>query len=80
VSMSSNKIGGWIAAALAVAAFMLVKLVNNAYTSGLVEGREQACARLAHDQEASRCAQLIEKDVELDDRTTKAMERTARRD
>lgn len=73
--MSSSKMGGWIVAGLGVAAFVLAELVHNAYTAGLREGREQACARLAHDQEASTCAQLIEKDVVLDDRTNKAMGR-----
>jgi hypothetical protein len=71
--MSSAAKAGWIAVAVAV--YVLVGLVNGAYTSGLTEGREQACARLAHDQEASMCAQQIEKDVALDDRTTKAMSR-----
>jgi hypothetical protein len=71
--MSSAAKASWIAVAVAV--FILVGLVNGAYTAGLREGREQACARLAHDQEASTCAQLVEKDVALDDRTNKAMGR-----
>jgi hypothetical protein len=71
VSMSSAAKGGWIAVAVAV--FVVVGLVHNAYTAGLQEGREQACARLEHDQEASWCAQLIAKDVALDERVNKAM-------
>ena len=71
--MSSTAKAIWIAVAVAV--FILVGLVNGAYKAGLKEGREQACARLAHDQEASTCGQLIERDVALDDRTNKAMGR-----
>lgn len=71
--MSSTAKAIWIAAGTAV--LILVGLINNAYKAGLTEGREQACARLAHDQEASMCAQLIEKDVALDDRTNEAMGR-----
>ena len=70
--MSQAEKATWIAVAVAVS--ILVFLVNVAYTHGLIEGREQACARLAHDQDASYCAQLIEKDVALDERTTKDME------
>jgi hypothetical protein len=76
--MSSAEKGGWIAVGVAV--FILVGLVHTAYIHGLEEGREQACARLEHDQEASWCAQLIEKDVALDERVNKAMERKARHD
>jgi hypothetical protein len=65
----------WIWIAVAVAVFLLVELINNAYRAGLREGREQACARLAHDQEAYVCAQLIGKDVALDERVIKAMGR-----
>jgi hypothetical protein len=70
--MSPVEKATWIAVAVAVS--ILVFLVNVAYTHGLIEGREQACARLSHDEEASWCAQLIEKDVDLDERTTKDME------
>jgi hypothetical protein len=73
MSMSSTAKAIWIAVAVAV--LILVGLVNSAYKAGLTKGREQACARLAHDQEASICVQLIEKDVALDDRTNKAMGR-----
>ena len=71
--MSSKKMSVWIAAALAVAAFMLVELVHNAHTVGLREGREQACARLAQDHEVHPCAELIEKDVALDERVNNEM-------
>jgi hypothetical protein len=65
--------GLWIFAAVAIAVFMLVELINNAHRAGLREGREQACARLAQDHEVHPCAELIEKDVALDDRVNKKM-------
>lgn len=73
MSMSATTKAIWIA--VAAAGFILVGLVNSAYKAGLNKGREQACARLAHDQDASICAQLIKKDVALDDRTNRAMGR-----
>jgi hypothetical protein len=73
VSVSSAEKASWIAVAVAV--FILVWLVKVAYTHGLIEGREQACARLAHDQDAGMCAQLIGKDVALDERVNKKMGR-----
>lgn len=41
--MSSTAKAIWIAVAVAI--FILVELVNNAYKAGLTEGREQTCAR-----------------------------------
>ena len=70
VSTSSNKVGLWIYAAIAIAVFMLGRLIHNAHREGLEEGLEQACARLAQDHEVPPCAELIEKDIALDDRVS----------
>jgi hypothetical protein len=72
-SISSTTKAIWIA--LAIAVFFVVGLVDNAYKAGLSEGREQACARLQQDHNASMCAQLIGKDVAIDERVNEAMER-----
>jgi hypothetical protein len=50
-------------------------MLNHWYLAVLREGREQACARLAHDQDANLCAQLIKKDVAIEERVDKDMGR-----
>jgi hypothetical protein len=63
----------WLWLWLVIAAAFFVELVHNATNAGLREGREQACARLAPDENPYYCGVKIEKDVALDERVTKQM-------
>jgi len=73
VSISTTTKASWIA--MAVAVFIVIWLVRGAHTAGLREGCEQACVRLQQDHAASMCAQLIEKDLAIDESANEAMER-----